>query len=75
MSFWQALADAGGKIGRVARGFCSFRDVAACSKIFKRQIGVDLTSFVKELIDVAVGEQSPVQASARANVLARGHGS
>ena len=35
----------------------------------KRQIRVDLTPFVKELIEVAVGEQPPVQAPAGARVL------
>jgi hypothetical protein len=69
VGFWQSLADALGKIGRVARRFCSFVDVAVCSKICKRQVCVDLTAFVKELIDVAVGEQPPIQAPAGAGVL------
>ena len=69
MGFGQALADAGGEIGRVARGFCLFSDVAACPKICKRQIRIDLTPFVEELIEVAIGDQLPVQASAGARVL------
>ena len=69
MGFWQFLADAGGKIGRIVRGRCSFRDVAPSSKICKRQIRVNVTAFVKELINVTVGEQPPIQAPAGAGVL------
>ena len=69
MAFWQPLADADGKIRRVVRGSCSFRDVAACSKIRERQVGVDLAAFVEELIEMAVGEQPPVQVPAGAHVL------
>jgi len=66
---WLSLADTGGKIGRVVRGFCSFSDVAAFAKLGEGEIGVELTPFVKELIDAAVGEQSPIQAPAGAGVL------
>jgi hypothetical protein len=69
VGFWQPLADAGGKIGRVVCGLCSFSVVAACSKVREGQVCVDLTPFVKELIEVAVGEPPPVQASACARGL------
>jgi hypothetical protein len=41
--------DAGGEMGRVVDGFRAIRDVAACPKICKRQVRVDLAAFVKEL--------------------------
>jgi hypothetical protein len=63
------LADAGGKIRRVAGHFCSFSDVAACPKICEEKVCVELTPFEEELIEVAVGEQSPVQAPPGARVL------
>jgi len=54
--FWQPLPDAGGKVASVAGGFRSFGDVAVCSKVCEWQIRVDLTAFIEELIDVAIGE-------------------
>src|SRR5262249_9612560 len=59
----QSLANARGKIGRLVRRPCVFGDVALCSKNCERQIHADLAPFVKELIDMAIGEQPPVQAS------------
>jgi len=63
------LADAGGKIRRIAGGLRPLGNVATCSKLCEGQIRVDLTPFVEELIQVAVNEQSPVQAPACARVL------
>jgi hypothetical protein len=51
----QAIADAGGKIRRVAAGFCSFSDVAARSKLIEGQARVYLPALVEELIEVTVG--------------------
>src|SRR5208283_1487717 len=45
-------------------GFRSFSDIAATSEIVKGDVRVDLTAFVKQLIEVAIGEQPPVQAPA-----------
>jgi hypothetical protein len=66
---WQALADTKGEIRRVPCGLCFFRDVAAGSEIGERQVRVDLTALVEQFVGVAVNEQSPVQATASANVL------
>jgi len=63
------LADTNGEIRRVPGGLCFFGDVAAGSEICKRQVGVDLTAFVEEFVEVSIGEQSPVQATARSHVL------
>ena len=65
----QALADQEGEIRRIPGGFCFFGDIAARSKICERQIGVDLTALVEEFVEVAVGEQSPVQVTACSHAL------
>src|SRR5579863_9165956 len=67
--FWQSLADARRKIRRVVGSFRSLCDVAPLSEIVERDVRVDLTPFVEKLIDVAVGQQPPVQTPADAGVL------
>jgi hypothetical protein len=63
------LADERGKIRRVVSGFRSFRDVAAISEIVEGQVRVDLTALVEQLVEVAIDEQPPVQATAGPGVL------
>ena len=65
----QPLADTDGEIRRVPCGFGLFGDVAAGSEIRKRQIGVDLTAFIEEFVEVAVEEQSPIQVTAGSHAL------
>jgi len=67
--FRQSPTDAGGEIRRVAGGVCALSYVAASSQICERQVRVDLAAFIEKLIEVPVSEQSPVQATASANVL------
>ena len=69
MRFRQALADADGKFRRVTGGPRSLGNVTPRSQLIERQACVYLTPLVQELIEVAVGQQPPVQSPARAGIL------
>jgi hypothetical protein len=48
--------DVSEKIVKIDRGLSPFCDVAATSEVVKRDVCTDLSTFVKEFIDVTIGE-------------------